>query len=325
MVMVALRFDLRNPDFAGVSAAERVQAAVDMAAWADERGCVSVSLMEHHGADDGYLPSPIVVAAAIAARTKNTRIGISALIAPFYDPIRLAEDLAVLDNLSSGRLDIVVASGYVDEEFAMFGVSKRERGTRITEVVETLRQAWTGKPFEYRGHRVQVTPAPTRPGGPAIILGGSSDVAARRAARIGDGFVPSNATCWDAYRNELQKLGKGDPGPGRMTGNIVTTVLAEDADAGWEAMAPYFLHDMNTYGQWLEKGGMIGPYRTTTAGELKSTGAYRVVTPEAFAEELRAMGDFAFAMLHPMVGGIPPERAWESLRLFDERVLQALR
>jgi hypothetical protein len=82
---------------------------------------------------------------------------------------------------------------------------------------------------------------------------------------------------------------------------------------------------MNTYGQWLEKGGMIGPYRTTTAGDLKSTGAYRVVTPEALAEELRPMGDFAFAMLHPMVGGIPPERAWESLRLFDDRVLQALR
>ena len=110
-----------------------------------------------------------------------------------------------------------------------------------------------------------------------------------------------------------------------MTGTIVTTMLAEDADAGWEAMAPYFLHDMNTYGRWLEASGMVGPYHTTTLGELRSTGAYRVVTPEAFAEELRAMGDFAFAMFHPMVGGIPPQQAWESLRLFDERVLPALR
>ena len=179
-----------------------------MAAWADDRGCVTVALMEHHGADDGYLPSPIVVAAAMAARTKNTRIGISALIAPFYHPIRLAEDLAVLDNLSGGRLDIIIGSGYLDQEFAMFGVSKSERGRRITEVVETLRQAWTGQPFEYGGHLVHVTPAPTRPGGPAILLGGSSDVAARRAARIADGFVPSNATCWDAYRDELQSSAK---------------------------------------------------------------------------------------------------------------------
>src|SRR3954452_14964195 len=180
MVMLALRFDLRNPAFAAVSAAERVQAAVEMAAWADERGCAFVSLMEHHGSLDGYLPSPVVVAAAIAARTRNTRIGISALIAPFYDPVRLAEDLAMLDNLSAGRLDIVLAGGYVAEEFAMLGVSMTERGRRVTEMVQTLRSAWTGAPFEYRGHVVQVTPARTRAGGPSIVLGGSSDAAARR-------------------------------------------------------------------------------------------------------------------------------------------------
>jgi alkanesulfonate monooxygenase SsuD/methylene tetrahydromethanopterin reductase-like flavin-dependent oxidoreductase (luciferase family) len=199
----------------------------------------------------------------------------------------------------------------------------RERARRTTEAVDTLRNAWTGQPFDYRGRTVQVTPAPTRPGGPGIVLGGSSDAAARRAARIADGFVPSNPDCWEAYRDELQKLGKDDPGPAMMTGQIVNTMLAADADQGWDALAPYFLHDMNTYGGWLEKSAMKGPYHTTSLDDLKATGAYRVVTPEAFVEELAPMGDFAFAMFHPMVGGIPPAQAWESLRLFDEQVLPA--
>jgi len=324
MVMLALRFDLRNPAFAGVSAADRVQAAVDMVEWAEQRNGVMVSLSEHHGSDDGYLPSPIVLAAAIAGRTSTIRIGIGALIAPFYDPIRLAEDLATLDNLSGGRVDITLAGGYVADEFAMFGVPSNERGRRTEEVVETLRNAWRGEPFEYRGTTVRVTPAPTRPGGPPIILGGSSDAAARRAARIADGFIPSNPGCWDAYRDEVQRLGKPDPGPGMSMNGMVTTVLAEDPDAAWDELLPYFSHDMNTYGSWLEAAGMQGPYRTMTADELRASGSYQVISPDAMVEELRAMGDFAFTMLHPMVGGIPPEKAWESLHLFDEQVLPAL-
>jgi alkanesulfonate monooxygenase SsuD/methylene tetrahydromethanopterin reductase-like flavin-dependent oxidoreductase (luciferase family) len=323
VVMFALRFDLRNPAFAGVPASERIRAAIEMAGWADEHGCVSISLSEHHGSDDGYLPSPVVLAAAMAARTRTTRIGIAALIAPFYDPLRLAEDLAVLDDISAGRIDLTIAGGYLVDEFDMFGVPIKERAKRTTEVVETLRQAWSGKPFEFRGRMVQVTPPPHRPGGPPIILGGSSDAAARRAARIADGFVPSNDLCWEAYRDEMRNLGKQDPGP-RLMGDLVTTVLAEDPESAWEEFLPYFLHDMNTYGAWLEKSDMVGPYRTTTADALKASGSYRVVSPDALADELRAMGPMAFTLLHPMVGGIPPERAWQSLRLFEDRVLPAL-
>jgi alkanesulfonate monooxygenase SsuD/methylene tetrahydromethanopterin reductase-like flavin-dependent oxidoreductase (luciferase family) len=323
MVMLALRFDLRNPAFAGTSASERVRAAVEMAAWADQRGCVSISISEHHGSDDGYLPSPIVLAAAIAARTKTTRIGIAALIAPFYEPLRLAEDLAVLDGISAGRIDLIIGSGYVAEELDMFGVAPTERGHRMTEVVETLRAAWTGEPFEFRGRTVRVTPEPHQPGGPAIVLGGSSDAAARRAARLGDGFVPSNGDCWEAYRDELRLLGKADPGPREMRG-MVTTLLADDPDAAWDELVPYFLHDTNKYAEWLDNNGMTGPYRTMTVDELRASGTYRILTPSAFTDELAIQGEMAFAFFHPMVGGIPPERAWVSLRLFEERVVPEL-
>src|SRR6202035_301081 len=100
--------------------------------------------------------------------------------------LRLAEDLAVLDGLSEGRVDVVLGGGYVQGEFDMFGVPLAERPARVEEAVAVLRASWTGEPFEYRGRTVRVTPTPHRAGGPPILLGGASPAAARRAARIGD-------------------------------------------------------------------------------------------------------------------------------------------
>src|SRR4051812_46334975 len=174
VMLFGLRFDFRNPDFAGTSMADRYAAALDMAEWADELGCVNIVLSEHHGSPDGYLPSPIPMLAAMAARTTNVRFMIAALVAPFHDPLRLAEDLIVLDHLSKGRVDVIVAGGYVHEEFAMFDVPMKERAKRVTETVTTLKAAFTGEPFAYRGRTVHVSPPPFRPGGPALLLGGSS-------------------------------------------------------------------------------------------------------------------------------------------------------
>src|SRR4051794_30908083 len=156
---------------AGTSPAERYAAALDMAEWADRAGCVSIAVSEHHGSPDGYLPSPLPMLGALAARTTNVRFMVAALIAPFYDPLRLAEDLIVLDHLSKGRVDLIVAGGYVREEFAMFDVPMRDRGRRVTEAVAALKGAFTGEPFEFRGRTVHVTPGPYRPGGPSITLG----------------------------------------------------------------------------------------------------------------------------------------------------------
>ncbi len=186
-----LRFDFRNPDIAGTNMADRYAAALDIAEWADRLGCASIAVSEHHTSPDGYLPRPIPMLGAMSARTTNVRFMIAALIAPFYDPLRLAEDLIALDNLSKGRVDVIVAGGYVRDEFAMYDVAMNERPERVRETVTTLKAAFTGEPFEYRGRTVCITPRPFRPGGPSILLGGSSEPAARRAARIADGFIPS--------------------------------------------------------------------------------------------------------------------------------------
>jgi alkanesulfonate monooxygenase SsuD/methylene tetrahydromethanopterin reductase-like flavin-dependent oxidoreductase (luciferase family) len=143
-LLFGMRFDFRNPEMAGTSFADRYAAALDMVQWADELGCVSVAVSEHHGSPDGYLPSPLPMLAAMAARTTNVHFMVAALIAPFYDPVRLAEDMVVLDHLSRGRVDLIIAGGYVREEFEMYGVPRGERARLVTETVETLKAAFTG-------------------------------------------------------------------------------------------------------------------------------------------------------------------------------------
>ena len=154
---------------------DRYVAAVEMCEWADRLGFVVCVLSEHHGAEDGYLPSPLPLAAAIAARTQTMRVQIAALVASFHDPLRLAEDIAVVDLISKGRVDIVVTNGYVASEFAMFDRALGGRVARTTEVVRTLRDAWTGEPFEFHGRTVRVTPRPAQPGGPPIARGAQPD------------------------------------------------------------------------------------------------------------------------------------------------------
>lgn len=326
MAFFTLRFDFRNPPFADTSMADRYAAALEMAEWGERLGFVQVGLSEHHGSDDGYIPSPLMMAAAFAARTSTIRIGINAMVPSFHNPLRLAEDIAVVDLISNGRLDVTLTNGYVASEFAMFGVDRRERVKRTTEAVKTLRAAWTGEPFEFEGRQARITPAPAQPGGPKITMGGSVEASARRAARIGDGYMPSSPELWAFYRDEMLKLGKPDPGPG-YSGDTSFFHVAKDVDKGWDAIAPYAMHEVNAYGATMLEAGVAetGGYQMVEdADTLRGTGQYRVITPEQMVTELKAQGDFALAIFHPMMGGIPPALAWESLELFEREVLPNL-
>jgi alkanesulfonate monooxygenase SsuD/methylene tetrahydromethanopterin reductase-like flavin-dependent oxidoreductase (luciferase family) len=324
MAYFGIRFDLRDPGFSEVPRADRYAAALDMAEWADRVGFVSLTLSEHHGSPDGYLPSPLPMAAAVAARTERITIQVAAMVAAFHDPLRLAEDAAVVDLISGGRLELVIANGYVAEEFAMFGVPMGERVARTTEAIEVLRQAWSGEPFEHRGRTVRVTPPPHRERGPKLALGGSSDAAARRAARLKVSFRPSTNAVWETYRTERIALGGSDPG-GFVGGDTTATFLAADVDAAWKEIGPYVLHEANAYGAWAAAAGANTGYRQATdVEELRATGQYKVVTPDDLVSQLTAQGDFAFALFHPLMGGIPPAVGWESLRLLEHEVIPRL-
>src|SRR6266566_3824792 len=131
MTMIGLRYDLRAPSFGAVTHAELYAACLEQCAWADRHGLDFVVLSEHHGVEDGYLPAPLVLAAAIAGRTQKIRISIAAVLVPLHDPVRLAEQLAVLDLASGSRTSLIAGLGYRPEEVAMAGVGRAQRGRRL--------------------------------------------------------------------------------------------------------------------------------------------------------------------------------------------------
>jgi len=325
MPLLNLRYDLRCPPFGKADSAELFRTALEQCEWADRLGFASVTLSEHHGSPDGYLPSPLVFAAAIAARTRNLRLVIAALIAPLHDPIRLAEDIAVLDVLSGGRAIPVVSGGYVEREFRAFGKRLADRAQVMEEIVPFLTRAFSGESFEYRGTTVRVTPRPVQRPRPPIFMGGSTAAAARRAARHADHFIPSLPGLFEIYRAERVKLGKPDPGPiSGGTGNFL--YVAEDPDAAWQRIAPHALHETNAYGRWIAESGTAGPYMETKDPDaLRASGQYTIYTPDQLVELARGMRPMDALLFHPLMGGMDPELSWASLRLFEKAVLPRLR
>ncbi|MET8212954.1 LLM class flavin-dependent oxidoreductase [Streptomyces sp. NPDC005373] len=313
----ALRFDFRNPAMGGTGMADRYAAALDMAAWADERGFKRVILSEHHGAEDGFISSPLTMAAAITARTKNLDVQVAAMVSATHNPIRLAEDIAAVDLISQGRISVVLANGYIERELAMFGESLSSRFKRTREMVHFLRRAWTGEEFEWEGRTVRVTPTPYTPGGPKIVLGGASEPASRRAARLADDFLPSTPDCWEFYRDELIKLGKPDPGP-YHGGDVSFFHVSSDPERDWQRIKPYAIHEATEY---MRHGTVAGHPTTPDPEQLRAAGMYTVLPPTDLAKRLSDQGESAWLNFHPMMGGIPPRLAWESLELFDREVL----
>jgi alkanesulfonate monooxygenase SsuD/methylene tetrahydromethanopterin reductase-like flavin-dependent oxidoreductase (luciferase family) len=325
MPMLLLRLDMRRPDFAAVPREQMYAAALEMASWADERGFLAAVLSEHHGVDDGYLPSPLILGAAILGRTKTLMLNVSALLAPLYHPLRLAEDIAVLDNIAPGRVALIAGLGYRDHEYAMFGVEKKRRGAALDEAIETLLAAWTGEEFEFRGEKVRVTPRPVSQPHPMIFVGGSSEAGARRAGRFGLPFQPAygDPALELAYNDALAKHGK--QGFIVMPESISYVHVAEDVDAAWEQVGPHMLYDAQTYASWQNPGQQSAVKdEAQTVDELRKGGIYRILTPDetvAYAEELGPMGAL---ILHPMVGGLDPSIGWQSLKLLEEKVLPRL-
>ena len=174
------------------------QDAVPLAVAAEAAGFDAFWVSEHHGFADAYLPSPLTLLAAIAARTSRIALGTGVAVAPLAHPLRLAEEAAVVDQLSNGRLLLGLGIGYAEHEYRAFGVERSARGAALTDLVRLLRKAWGGETFDwdgpcYRGQGVRVTPRPVREGGIPIWLGGYADAAVRRAARIADGYLLGRA------------------------------------------------------------------------------------------------------------------------------------
>jgi alkanesulfonate monooxygenase SsuD/methylene tetrahydromethanopterin reductase-like flavin-dependent oxidoreductase (luciferase family) len=320
MVTSLLRFDMRAPAFAKATPQELYAAALDMAAWADER-FDAIVLSEHHATDDGYLPSPIALAGCMAGRTRRIRIGIVALLLPLYDPIRLAEDLAVLDLASGGRVGITAGLGYRPEEYAMFGRDWQGRGALMDEHLAAMLRAWRGEPFEFQGRPVRLSPLPATRPHPPVMVGGMGRNAARRAARFGLPFQPGVNTpeVLELYRSECRRLGVErplvlPPGSGEMIW------VSEDPDRSWTEIGPHLLHDATTYASWQPSQQRSAVHSEAKSVEaLRSEGKYRILTPGECVERARA--PFSVFVHFPLCGGMPPELGWRSLELYANEVL----
>jgi len=323
-VQLSLKFDLRAPGF-GAAPADLYAAALDMCSWADAAGFDCVRFLEHHGSDDGYCPSPLVMAAAAAARTSRIRIRVRALILPLHDPVRIAEDAAVVDVISRGRLELVIAAGYVQSEFAMFGRDLADRPRLVEEGVWVLKQAWSGEPFEYHGRPALVALRPYRRPRPPIVLGGSSPAAARRAARIADGFEPTSRSLYALYAAECARLGvaPGPPLPPAPRGQFL--YVSEDPERSWQELGPHLLHEMRSYGGWLAEAGNATNYRPVAdLGELRASGTYQILTPRECVDLATELGPDGQLEFHPLVGGAHPALGWRCLTLFEKQVAPAL-
>ena len=224
--------------------AELYADAIDLAVQAEALGFDSVWVSEHHFVDDGYLPSLLPLCAAIAARTERVEVGTALLLAPLYEPLRLAEDAAVTDLIANGRLVLGLGLGWRQEEFDALGISRRDRVRRLEDAVTTCRAAWSGGPATgCDGADVHVTPLPARPGGPPLWIGGLSEPAARRAGRIADGFMATEVTPGSLaeqvgwVREAAERAGR-DPETLTFAVHLPTYVHDGDEEAGWREVLP---------------------------------------------------------------------------------------
>jgi alkanesulfonate monooxygenase SsuD/methylene tetrahydromethanopterin reductase-like flavin-dependent oxidoreductase (luciferase family) len=318
--MFTLRFDMRAPSWAG-PAGDLYAAAIDMCAWAETRGAVLAVLSEHHGAEDGHLPAPLMLASAIAARTRSLAILLAAVPIPLWDPVRLAEEMSVLDLISRGRVSYAFGVGHRSQEYDHFGIDMATRGRVADEILAVLGPLVRGESVEYRGRPVRVTPPCGSASGPMVLIAGGSKAAARRAGRYGLGFVSQTDSPGLKEFYEAQCRAHGhEPGMIQfpVRGAPTAVFVADDVDEAWDVLGPHLLHDAVTAASYRPHDDpKTSPVASITRADSvtalrEESGPYRIFTPDEATDYVRSGRPLP---LHPLCGGISPDVAWPYLEL----------
>src|SRR6201981_3085700 len=258
----------RNPrELSKLGDADFYTAMFEQIEYLDQAGFDTIWTTEHHFVDDGYLSSVMPMLGAMAARTKRVKVGSFVLLGPFYHPLRLAEDAALIDVISNGRLRLGIGVGYRREEFEIFQIPRKERVGRTVEAIEILKRAWTGERFDFEGKHfnfknARVLPKPISSKGPELLWGGMNPESIRRAAKLDLGFA-CNLGSGEIrrYHEALRELGK-DPAAYSVV-NTRQVYVADSEDQAWDEIAPGLMYQMELYGKWLDEGGIdtAGRYR----------------------------------------------------------------
>jgi alkanesulfonate monooxygenase SsuD/methylene tetrahydromethanopterin reductase-like flavin-dependent oxidoreductase (luciferase family) len=311
--------------------------ALELSSLAEELGFDSVWVSEHHFVDDGYLPSLLPMCAAIAARTSRVEIGTGLLLAPLHDPLRLAEDAAVVDLLSAGRLILGLGAGWREEEFEALGVPMAERGARLERAIEVLRRGWSGQLVGTpAGAGVAVTPGPSRDGGPPIWIGGFAEHAIRRAGRLADGFLATEVTPDELARqvgwarDERERSGRD---PADLAVGLHVPVFPWNGPDAWERVTPFLRYVSWKYDDMEVARGRVGPPPAPPAPSPDEEASLRdsalVGTPAEVAERIRVFREAAGGDVHFVARlyypGMDPAMQREVVQLFAEGVAPLLR
>jgi probable F420-dependent oxidoreductase len=334
-------FTAQVPPGSGRTFTQEYREITDLVRLAESLRFDSAWVSEHHGSSDGYMPSLLPTLAAFAAATDHIKLGTGVMLTPFHHPLRLAEDAATVDLLSSGRLILGLGLGWREEEFRMFGIPIRERVSRTTETVEILRRAWTGQRFSFEGRhfnydQVRVTPPPERAGGIPIYLGGYVPQAVKRAGRLGDGYIRSRGGGLEETKQAVRLAEEGAREAGRDPSALAFAQLQNafvwDEGDAWDVVKETVVHQLGVYGGWGAGGDVPGkdlqyvPPDEATMRQLTPAG-----TPAEVAARLRPMVE-AFAgrrEFHLIVRlhypGMDFDTAAHAIELFAEQVIPALK
>jgi alkanesulfonate monooxygenase SsuD/methylene tetrahydromethanopterin reductase-like flavin-dependent oxidoreductase (luciferase family) len=288
-LQVGLFVDGRNPPGWQRPWREHYPRLVDVAVEAEALGADCIWLTEHHGFEDGYLTQPLVLAAAIAARTRRTRIGTAVTLAPIRHAQHLAEEAVVVDLLSDGRLELGIGAGYVPNEFETFGANMATRFADLDATYARLRAL-----FDEPG----LTPPPLQPQLP-VWLGYQQAVGARKAGRLGAPLLSIRRSVVAAYLEGLAEGGH-DASTARLAGDV-DVIVADDPEAAYQRIAPHFLYQVNSYNRAAGR-----PLHTLDdLGDRRGEGRARVAIPLTVLTV-----DEAIASVRARIDGLPVDHVY---------------
>jgi alkanesulfonate monooxygenase SsuD/methylene tetrahydromethanopterin reductase-like flavin-dependent oxidoreductase (luciferase family) len=314
MLLTVLRFNFASPQGDPRKQSELIRAALELARWGESRGITTVSVDEHHTTGHGWSCNPIMAAGMFLAQTTALIASVDCALGPLWNPVRLAEDIALVDNMSRGRLHTTIGLGYRRNEYDDLGVDFSERGKLMDSLIERMLSVWSDIGSWTRPH-------------PPLYVGGGARATARRAARfrlplsLAD-HLPDIA----AYYRELCAEAGLAPliiMPGPINRGMI--YLHEDPDQAWAKLGEHILWEAVTYGGWSkDQRSLMHLPGVQTLEEVKASGRYRFLTPDQLIAEVRDADNYGPIVLHPLVGGMPVDEAWKSVQLLVDQVLPAL-
>ncbi|MFT7645827.1 MAG: alkanesulfonate monooxygenase SsuD [Candidatus Poriferisodalaceae bacterium] len=305
---IGLAYDFRTRPNSNVSVSQAYAAGLDQIRLVDQLGFDHVWFSEHRFLEDGHLPGFVPAAGAVAGATKHLRIGTDIALLPFYDPLRLAEDVAVLDQLSGGRMELGIGMGYAAHEFAAINMPVKNRVSHTEEGIQVLRGAWSDEPLTFHGKRynydnVPVHPKPIQPGGPPLWIAAMSTGGAMRAARFDTNLLPqgNRDVVLDPWRAELTATGR-DPA-GYRVGILRSFLVTDDKERDWPAIREAERYRMSVYARFFAETADTFTALNRDAAPIPQN--WVVGTPDEVAAELQTYID-DFGVTDITGWGLPP-------------------